>query len=382
MSGMSPHTAPSALAVERALDLHRRAFVFDAHVDTLSEMMERGYHLGNAPESAYVSWEKIEQSGLGAQLFACYVPPELPPDRYAERVDQLIDRFEEEAARFPERFAPCRSAADVDAARRRGAFAGLLSIEGGHAIQDSLELLRHFHARGVRAMTLTWNNTNNWADGCGPMDPSIRQHGGLTDFGRTVVGTMEEIGMAVDISHVAPTTYRDVLAVAAKPPFASHSSLKELSGHRRNLTDGQLRALAERGGVLGVCLYSGFLRDDTAAWEAVQQSPEYAALKENAGLAPYAAKSEAEYALYLERVPNATLDDAVEHVDRALRVMGTEAVALGSDFDGARRFPEGLDHLGLLPNLTAGLLDRGWREEELEGMLGRNLLEYFRRVIG
>jgi len=377
-----PAETPAPEFLERARSLHRGAFILDAHVDTLSEMRDRHYDLGTAPETAHLSWEKIEAGGLKAQLFACFVSPKFLPDRCAAHVDALIDRFEEEVARHPDRLAACRSAADMDRARAAGKFAGMLSIEGGHAIEDSLDTLKHFHARGVRAMTLTWNNTNNWADGCGPMDRTLQQHGGLTDFGREVVATMEAIGMAVDISHVAPSTYAEVLEIASKSPFASHSSCKAHNDHRRNLTDAQMRALADRGGVMGICFCSGFLVNESRAWARAKTTPDYASVTERTDFQDFAGISDQEYEVYNRHVPLARLADAVAHVDHALRVMGTEAVGLGSDFDGARRFPVGLEHVGKLPAVTAGLLERGWKEDELTGMLGRNLLDYFRRVIG
>jgi membrane dipeptidase len=371
---------PDALARARAL--HREAFVLDTHVDTLSEMAERGYHLGNAPPTAHLSWPKIEEGGLKAQLFACFVSPKFIPDRCAEQVDRLIDRFEEESLRFPDRFVPCRTGSDLERAYRDGKFGAMLSIEGGHAIEDSLTVLKRFHARGVRAMTLTWNNTNNWADGCGPMDPSLRQHGGLTRFGRTVVATMEEIGVAVDISHVAPTTFRSVLEVATKSPFASHSSCRAVHDHRRNLDDDLMKGLAEKGGVMGICFCSGFLVDESGDWALAKRSPEYDRVVDRTDNVDFAGISDEEYEVYNRRVPLATLEDAVEHTDHALRVMGTAAVGIGSDFDGARRFPVGLEHVAKLPWLTAGLLERGWKEDELRGFLGANFLDYFRRTLG
>ena len=375
-------TQPSAEAMERAKELHRRAFIMDAHVDTMSEMLDRGYDLGHAPDDAHLTWEKIEAGGLKAQLFAAFVSPSFLPDRAASRVLAVIDRFEAEVARFPKRLRACRGAADIDQAIQNNQFAGMLSIEGGHAIEDSLDNLKLFHNRGVRAMTLTWNNTNNWADGCGPMDRSLKQHGGLTDFGRTVVATMEGIGMAVDISHVAPTTYRDVLEIATKSPFASHSSCRAINDHRRNLTDDQMRALADKGGWMGVCFASGFLVDESRAWAKAKSTPEYAQVTDRTDYVDFAGITDQEYEVYNRHVPLATLDDAARHVDHALRVMGTQAVGLGTDFDGARRFPVGLEHAGKLPALSARLINMGWKEAEIEGMLGRNLLEYFRRVIG
>jgi membrane dipeptidase len=213
------------------------------------------------------------------------------------------------------------------------------------------------------------------------MDPRLKQHGGLTDFGRKVVGAMESMKMAVDISHVAPTTFADVLEIATRSPFASHSSLRTFNDHRRNLTDDQMRNLAEAGGVLGVCFCSGFLVDESRAWARAKATPDYAAVTDRTGFVDFAGISDEEYTVYDRHVPRATLEDAVNHVDHALRIMGTAGVALGSDFDGARRFPEGLAHIGELPHLTARLLERGWSGEDLEGMLGRNLREYFRRVL-
>jgi membrane dipeptidase len=351
-------------------------------VDTVSEMLDQGYDLADAPEEAHLTWEKMETGGLKAQVFACYVSPSFLPDRCAGRVDAIIDRFEQEVARFPDRLAFCRSAAEVDAARRVGKFAGMLSIEGGHAIEDSLDTLRHFQRRGIRAMTLTWNNTNGWADGCGPMDKSLKQHGGLTDFGRTVVATMEEIGIAVDISHAAPATFQAVLQAATKAPFASHSSCRALNDHRRNLTDAEMCALAEKGGVMGVCFLSGFLVEESKAWAKAKQTAEYGNVVDRTDNVDFAGITDEEYTVYNRHVPPATVDDAARHVDHALRLMGTGAVALGTDFDGGRRFPVGLGHVGELPTLTARLLEMGWKESELQGMLGSNLLDYFRQTIG
>jgi len=214
------------------------------------------------------------------------------------------------------------------------------------------------------------------------MDPALPIHGGLTPFGESIVGVMEDLGMAVDISHAAPATYEAVLKIATKPPFASHSSMGALNPHRRNLQDHQLRALAERGGVVGVCFCSAFLMDEEALWaQTAQDLPEYKTVQAKLQVGDYAGVTPQEKALYDRLVPLAGLDLAVAHVDHALRVMGTDHVCLGGDFDGASRFPEGLNHVGKLPALTAGLLDLGWKAKELEGFLGKNLLHYYAEVL-
>ncbi len=379
---MSTHRPTGQEAEERARALLARAFVLDSHVDTVSEMADHGYDLDTAPEEAHLSWQKISEGGLKAQVFACFVSPRFVQAGAAAQADRLIERFEEEVRRFPDRLTPCRSGSDLETAWRAGRFGGMLSIEGGHAMEDSLDTLRHFHARGVRAMTLTWNNTNGWADGCGPMDPTLPQHGGLNELGARVVGTMEEIGMAVDISHGAPATFWAVMDMAAKPPFASHSSVKAINHHRRNLDDAQMRALAEKGGVLGICFCSNFLVDEAGAWERARQATGYMPPGIPLPDRLWGAIPDVDFETYCRHVPLASLDDAADHVEHALRVMGTGAVGIGSDYDGARRFPVGLEHVGKLPGLAARLIERGWREEELTGFLGGNLLDYFKRVLG
>ncbi|NNF07829.1 MAG: dipeptidase [Candidatus Eisenbacteria bacterium] len=372
----------TASYLEQAKELHREWDIFDAHVDTLSEMVDKKYNLDDAPDSAHLSWQKFQEGGLKGQLFACYVSPDLPNNKHAARVDELIDRFEAEVERIPDRLVACRNGSEIERALGEGKFAGMLSIEGGHAIEDSLDKLRHFYKRGVRAMTLTWNNTNNWADGCGPMDPSLKQHGGLTAFGRQVVEAMEDMKMAVDISHVAPTTFGQVIDMCRVSPFASHSSLRDINDHRRNLTNAQLKALAEKGGVLGVCFCSGFLMDESAAWAEAKQTEDYAKVSDKTDFIDFAGITEEEYVVYDKHVPLATAEIAANHCEMALKEMGTEHVSLGTDYDGARRFPVGLEHVGTLPVLTSILLARGWKPSELEGMMGKNLIGYFKRVLG
>jgi membrane dipeptidase len=239
--------------------------------------------------------------------------------------------------RFPGRLALCTARGHIAAARASGRLAAVLAIEGGHAIENDLDVLREFHARGVRTMTLTWNNSNEWADGCGDEG----RHGGLTARGREVVAAMEALGMVVDISHVAPGTFADVLAVARRPPIASHSCARALRDHQRNLTDDQLRALAAAGGVACVNFYPVFLV--------------------NAG--------------------DASLRDVLDHVERFLAVAGEDHVGLGTDYDGIGITPTDLPDVASLPRVTTGLLERGHSERSIEKLLGANLLRVFEAVL-
>jgi membrane dipeptidase len=314
----------------QAASLHQRALVFDAHADTLTEMTDRGYDLDAGPDGTHLDLPRCANGVLDAQVLTAFVSPKCLPDGSAHRVRALLDTMDRQLAAFPDRLALCLEPGDVERARGAGRFAAVLAIEGGHAIEDDLDTLHEFRRRGVRTMTLTWNNSNGWADGCGDAGP----HGGLTVLGREVVATMEEQGMAVDVSHVAESTFADVLAVSRRPLLASHSCARALRDHVRNLHDDQLRAIAESGGVACVNFYPAFL----------------------------VAEGEA------------TLDDVLDHVDRFVSVAGADHVGLGADFDGIPHGPVGLEDVSALPRLTAGMLARGHHESTVEAVLGANLL--------
>jgi membrane dipeptidase len=322
---------------DAAAALHRRALVFDAHADTLTEMTDQGYDLGAAPEGRHLDLPRCAGGVLDAQVFTCFVHPQYVGHGAADRVRAMLATMDRQLARFPERLALCTARGDVAAARAGGRLAAVLAIEGGHGIEDRLEVLEEFFARGVRTMTLTWNNTNEWADGCG----DAGRHGGLAPRGRQVVEAMEQLGMLVDISHVAPTTFRDVLEIARRPCVASHSCARALRDHPRNLTDGQLHALAERGGVACLNVYPVFL---------VAEGP-------------------------------ARLEHVLDHAERFLQAAGEDHVGLGCDYDGIGVVPEGLPDVAALPRLTDGLLARGWSERAVEKLLGANLLRVFEEAL-
>ncbi len=336
---------------EAALALHRRALVFDAHADTLTEMTDRGYDLDAAPEGRHLDLPRCAGGVLDAQVFTCFVHP-----RYvgagagrggggpADRVRAMLDTMDRQLRRFPDRLALCTGAGQVGAARAAGRLAAVLSIEGGHALEDDLAVLEEFHARGVRSLTLTWNNSNEWADGCGdegpPGGPYAGPHGGLTARGREVVAALEDLRWVVDVSHVSRRTFDDALAVARAPVIASHSCSRALREHTRNLHDDQLRAIAQAGGVACINFYPVFL---------VPQG-------------------------------DATLDHVLDHVERFLAVAGEDHVGLGGDFDGIGVTPTDLPDVAALPRLTEGLLRRGHPPAVVEKLLGANLLRVFESV--
>ncbi|GJM21814.1 MAG: peptidase [Planctomycetota bacterium] len=317
---------------ERARALHSRAVVFDAHADTLTEMTDRGYDLDVGLEGSQLDLQRCAGGVLDVQVLTAFVSPKSLPEG-AARVRAQLDTLDRQLALFPERIALCAERGQIAEALGGGKLAIVPAIEGGHALENDLDHLLEFRRRGVRTMTLTWNNSNEWADGCGDAGP----HGGLTARGREVVAAMEELDMIVDVSHAARSTFDDVLACTTRPLIASHSCARALRDHPRNLDDDQLRAIAAQGGVACLNFYPPFL---VSAGEA-------------------------------------QLSDLFAHLEHFLSVAGAEHVGLGSDFDGIPTTPIGMHDVAQLPRITEGLLERGHAPDSIRAVLGGNLMRVF-----
>jgi membrane dipeptidase len=251
--------------------VHRSALLIDTHNDVPSRTVD-GFDIGSHTNTGHTDIGRLKEGGVGAQFFAVYVAARFVNGNHsASRTLEMIDTVRHDIiAKYPRDFMFAASVKDIEEARRQGKIAALMGIEGGHAIEDSLRLLREFYALGVRYMTLTHSNTNNWADSSGDVSRSdVAHHNGLTPFGKDVIREMNRLGMIVDISHVADKTFWDALEVSKAPIFASHSSCRALANHPRNLTDEMIVALAKRGGVVQVNVYCGFIsqkfRDAAAA---------------------------------------------------------------------------------------------------------------------
>jgi len=286
--------------------------------------------------------------------------------------------------RYPNDFMLATSVKDIEEAHRRGKIAALMGIEGGHAIEDSLRLLRDYYDLGIRYMTLTHSNTNNWADSSGDVnDVKIKHHDGLTEFGKQVVLEMNRLGMMVDISHVADKTFWDALAVSKAPIFASHSSCRALTNHARNMTDEMIVALAKKGGVVQVNFYCGFIsqkfRDNDAA---DTKALDARMARETAGKN----LSEPDRQILSEKLrkelnlSRATLADVVDHIDHIRKIAGIDAIGLGGDFDGVSCTPVGLEDVSKYPNLTRALLEKGYSADDIRKIYGGNFLRVMRAV--
>src|SRR6476620_7749627 len=245
---------------QKALVIHRRAIVIDTHNDVTTPMTNDDYDLSGVPPVPYsTSIERMKQGGMTAEFFSLYVRPwYVEHGGAARRTLDMIDAVYRAVERHPNDLTLATSAADIRRAKKQKKIAALMGIEGGHAIENSLATLREFHRLGVRYMTLTWNNTNDWADA----GRGEKKYGGLSDYGRDVVREMNRLGMLVDVSHVSDETMSDALDVSKAPIIASHSSARALSNVPRNIPDDLLRRIAKNGGVVQVNFYSYFV--DTA----------------------------------------------------------------------------------------------------------------------
>jgi len=251
-----------------------------------------------------------------------------------------------------------------------------MGIEGGHAIENSLATLREFHRLGVRYITLTWNNTNDWADA----GRGEKKHNGLSDFGKDVVREMNRLGMLIDVSHVSDKTMSDALDVSKAPVIASHSSARALTNQPRNIPDDLLRRIAKNGGVVQVNFYAAFIDADAIKTGAerdkrLKAQTDAIALKykdDPERLAEEEDKLEAANPL-----PPTPISKLIDHIDHIVKVAGIDHVGIGADFDGANDFPEGAGDVSMLPNITYELLKRGYNEKDIRKILGENFLRVF-----
>jgi membrane dipeptidase len=361
--------------------VHRSAILIDTHNDVTSATVD-GLDIGKRRADGHTDLPRMREGGQGAEFFAVFVAANYVQGNHAaNRTLQMIDTVRHDIIeRYPRDFLFATTAADIERAHREGKIAALLGIEGGHAIEDSLRLLRDYYALGVRYMTLTHSNSNNWADSSGDPNPP---HNGLTDFGKQVVAEMNRLGMLVDISHVSDKTFWDALEASKAPVFASHSSCRALANIPRNMTDEMIVALAKKGGVMQINFGCDFLSQksaDATAQRRPEMSKAMAELQEKYKDDP-AGRAEARKKLFAEMgrgMARATLDDVVAHIDHVVKIASVDAVGLGSDFDGVGCVPEGLDDVSKWRNLTRALLERGYSPADIRKIYGGNLLRVMR----
>ena len=389
-SSLAVAQAPDAAISAKARQIHDSALIVDTHADTPQRFLDEGFDMGSTDPNdiGHISLDKARRGNLGAEFFSIWVDPQTNQGNYAKHSFDLIDSVYEQAAHHPDRMMMAFSYADIERAHREHKLAALMGIEGGHSIENDMHLLRGFYRLGVRYMTLSWSNTNEWADSSGDIDdPKVQHHNGLTDFGKQVVLEMNRLGMMVDISHVADKTFWDAIATTKAPVIASHSSARALVNAPRNMTDDMLKAVAQNGGVVQVNFFNGF--DDENFRKALEaQAKEQAAAIQKFLDDQKAQGKPVDYVQvdriereWMAKIPRPPLSSLIDHIDHIAKVAGVDHVGLGSDFDGVSgATPQGIDSAADLPKITQALLDRGYSASDIHKILGGNLMRVFRDV--
>jgi membrane dipeptidase len=370
--------AQSDPALERARKILRSVPLIDGHNDLpwaireskTAPMDVAAYDLRHRT-AGHTDLERLKAGQVGAQFWSIYVPGEVKDSGYARIQLEQFDIARRMIARYPDRLAPALTAADIEREFKRGRIGSLLGMEGGHVIENSLGALRAYYDLGARYLTLTHNVTLDWADAAA----DSARHGGLTEFGREVVREMNRLGMLVDLSHVSPGTMSDALDVTAAPVIFSHSSARALTDHVRNVPDSILQRLPKNGGVVMVTFVPAFVSQEVADWEAAAGAE--AKRLETVGDSVERERLADAWKAAHPRPP-ATLSQVADHFDHVRKVAGVDHVAIGSDFDGITETLVGLEDVSTFPQLFAELIRRGWSDDDLRKLAGRNLLRVLR----
>ncbi len=361
---------------ERALKVHAAGMLFDGHNDLPWLLRAKGdmglekFDLSQRVEIGQTDIPRLREGGVKAQFWSVYIPSEHPNP--TKTVVEQIDLVHRMVEKFPDDFALALTADDVVKAVAEGKIASLIGIEGGVAIDNSLAELRAFHRLGARYMTLTHNATLDWADAAN----GERRHGGLTEFGETIVREMNRLGMLVDISHVSAETMADALRVSQAPVIASHSSAFALCPVPRNVPDDVLAEVKKNGGVVMVNFYSGFIvpgysaKSRAAKAEIREKNPDKQAR----------ARALAEWFAADASGVRGTISTVADHIDHIVKVAGIDHVGIGSDFDGIESWPAGLASVSDYPPLAAVPLRRGYSETDVHKILGGNVLRALREA--
>ncbi|MGB4398593.1 MAG: dipeptidase [Daejeonella sp.] len=372
----------SITAFAQSSKLHKKAIVVDTHGDIMSDQIKSGIDIGKRQSGGNFDLVRAKEGGLDVQVFSIWCD-ETGGFAMANR---QIDSLNALALRHPDKIQLVRTASELKSAVKRNKMAAMIGVEGGHMIESRIENLDALAKRGMTYMTLTWNNSTPWASSA--YDETFRKdslkHVGLTDLGRQIVRRMNELGVIVDLSHVGEKSFYDAIATSTKPVMASHSSAYEFNAHQRNLKDDQIKAIAKTGGVVFVNFYSGFL-DSTYTRKQqkfnADHKDELAELtkKSNRSRAQNEINRKYSQELYEMRAP---LDLLIDHIDHMVKLVGSEHVGLGADYDGAESYPKQLDDVSNYPVITEALLRKGYSNKDVKNILGKNFVRLLRANTG
>ncbi|SDC20807.1 dipeptidase [Niabella drilacis] len=376
--------AVSATA-QRAARIHDKAILIDGHNDVTSASVVQGRDITAPQPDRHTDLPRWKKGGLDVQFFSVFTGPVAhnPKGVYADANDQ-IDSLEALIRRHPEQLMLAKSSKEIRQGLKQKKLVALIGVEGGHMIENDLRKLEALQKRGMRYLTLTWNNSNSWATSAldETQHPDTLKHKGLTAFGKSVVRRLNELGVLVDLSHTGEQTFYDAIATSTKPIILSHSSVYQLCPVFRNVKDDQIRAVAKNGGVICINFYSGFISrkfDEklTSLSEPVKKQFVDSVFRKTGDTILALKHWDSYFKKEMETV-RPTLSDLVDHIDYIVKLVGDDYVGIGSDYDGIGSVPAGLEDVSAYPNITAELLKRGYTKKSIRKILGGNVL----RVIG
>jgi len=343
---------------EQTQRVHESAIVIDTHIDTITHLLWHDHEFNERLTDARVDIPLLREGGIDAAFFAIWVDDKYEALRYTLRgIDVMFRTID----KYPDDLVIALTTADVEQAKREDKVAVLLSIEGGRALSDDLGVLRQLYKLGIRSTTLCWGDATSWIDSC-----NDEPHGGLTDFGRDIVAEMNQVGMIPDISHVSDKAFYDVLEASSRPIFASHSSCRALTPARRNMTDAMITALAQKNGVININFGAGFVTREPA----------------DAHLANLRDWDDQDYDGWGRiGIASGEVGPPIDHFEHAMELVGAEHVGIGTDFDGVKSLPVGMDHIGMMPIVTDLLLKCGRSEAEVNEVLGASNIRLFREAM-
>jgi membrane dipeptidase len=361
--------------------IHQKAVLIDTHNDVLSSAVLDGKDISHKITEGHSDLDRFKQGGLDVQFFSVFTGPDARnKEGVYKDANEEIDSLESIVRLNTDRMLLAKNYKQVKKGIQQEKLVALIGVEGGHMIEDDMQKLEALYNRGMRYMTLTWNNSTNWASSAmdETLNPEKLKHKGLTDFGKKVVKRMNELGIIVDLSHTGEQTFYDAIAVTTKPVLLSHSSVWNICPVFRNVKDDQLKAVARNGGVICVNFYSGFI---SAAFDKqseylngkgkkIIQDSLLAITNDSAAMKT---KWQEYYKEEISKV-RPTITQLVDHIDYIVKLVGDDYAGIGADFDGVGSLPVGMDDVTAYPKITEELLRRGYSKKSIKKILGGNVL--------
>jgi len=378
------------IQAQDAKTIHFNAILVDTHNDALSNQLITKVDLSKRQTIGNLDLPRAKEGGLDVQVFSIWCGAEHGKGNAFNYANREIDSLYALIKRNPGKMVLARNVSDIEKAVKKGQFVGMIGVEGGHMIEDRMDYIDALAKRGMRYITLTWNNSTSWAtsaaDEVHHKDSLVKAgHVGLSDYGKQIVHHLNDLGVMVDISHVGEQTFYDVIATTSKPVIASHSCAYTLDPNQRNMKDDQLKALAKNGGVVFVNFYSGFVDSTYMRKQAKFLRIHHAELDSLSKLYHDHDLAVIKLAtLHKEEADQVRppLSMLIKHIDYIAKLIGVDHVGIGSDFDGSESFPQEMDDVSDYPKITEELVKLHYSEKDIDKILGGNFLRVLKANTG